>query len=212
MALTKTSICNFAVARVGSAPIDDVDLDAAAGVKSAIACLNAFDQVVKEVARAGRWNCLKMRCTLDQIQDTPEYGSAPEFQWAHSYWLPENCVRLLQVNGVECLNDGQSDFYEIEGRKLMTDATFAQVQYIACTDCYDDWDPMFTDCVVVLLASKIAFVIRQEGGLADALRNEYERVTLPRGRSRNGNEIHPRTRNIGQTSKFLQSRHRSTLG
>jgi hypothetical protein len=212
MALTQTGICNLALARIGSPALSDVDTDAEAGNKAALACLTAFDQVVKEVARAGRWNCLKKRTTLDQIQDTPEFGSAPEFQWAFSYWLPENCVRVIQVNGVDCMADGESDFYEVEGRKILTDAEIVELQYISIDDCYDNWDPMMVDCVVVLLASKISFEIRQDGGLGEALRNEYERVTLPRARSRNGNERHPRVRIPIGSSLFIRSRRSSTLG
>lgn len=212
MPLTKTGICNLALARIGAPTVEDVDTSAEAGNKGALACLTAFDQVVKEVARAGRWNCLKRRTTLDQIQDAPEFGPKPEFQWAFSYWLPENCVRVIQVNGVDCMADGQSDFYEIEGRKILTDAETVELQYISVNDCYNDWDPMMVDCVVVLLASKISFEIRQDSGLGDQLRAEYERVTLPRARSRNGNERHPRVRIPVASSLFLRSRRSSTLG
>lgn len=212
MPLTKTGICNFALSRIGSPRVDDVDTAAEAGNKAASACLDAFDQVVKEVARAGRWNCLKMRTTLDQVQDAPEFGSAPEFQWKYSYHLPENCVRMLQVNGVDCWAETEGDTYEIEGRLLLTDAEIAEVQYIAVDDCYDDWDPMFVDCVVVLLASKIAFEIRQDGSQSEALRTEYERITLPRARSRNGNERRPSVRIPIASSMFIRSRRSSTLG
>jgi hypothetical protein len=212
MPLTKTGICNLALARIGCPAVSDVDTSAEAGTKSALACLTAFDQVVKEVARAGRWNCLKKRTTLDQIQDAPTYGAPPEFQWDYSYELPENCVRVIQVNGVDCGADGESDFYEIEGRRLLTDAEIVELQYISIDDCYDSWDPMFVDCVVVLLASKISFEILQDGNRGDALRSEYERVTLPRARSRNGNERHPRLRIPIGSSLFLRSRRSSTLG
>lgn len=210
MAITQTDICNLAVARVGSELLTDVVADAASGVKAAQACLNAFDQVLKEVARAGRWNCLKTRATLDQLQDAPTFAPKPEFGWDFSYYLPMNCVRLIQLNGTFIETEARSQFFEIEGRLLLTNASFAQVQYIACKDCYDEWDPFLLDCVAVLLASKIAFALRQDGGVSDALRQEYERITLPRARSRNGNEIHERTMDPARTSSFVAARWRST--
>jgi len=212
MPITKTTLFNLALARVGSLPLDDADTDAANGVKSAIACNNAHDQTIKEVARAGRWNCLKDRAILDRIDDAPEYGPDPEFGWRYNFWLPANCVRLLQLNGTCIYNDGPSELFEIEGRKLLTNEAIARVQYIKADTCYDDWDPLFLDCIVVLLASKIAFELRQDADMASTLRNEYERVTLPRGRQKNGDERRRHLNDPSLLSSFVASRRFSTRG
>lgn len=211
MAITRTTICNLAIARVGSELITDLDTDVADNVKSAVACQNVFDHVLMEVARAGRWNCLKTRAILPKPDcGPPTFDQAPLFQWTYAYQLPENCVRLIQFNGEFVDTRIKSQFFEIERRKILTDAEVAEIQYIAACDNFNDWDPMLIECMVVLLASKIAFTLRQDGGVEQSLRTEYERITLPKARSRNGNEIHERARDPGRNSSFLSARWTST--
>ena len=157
MATSKLSLCNRALARVGQATaISDFDADVARGLKSAVACDLIFEDVLKEVARSGRWNCLKTRTTLISSYDTAyalyladnpgdtagaiAAGEAvsPAFGWSRSYTLPETCVRLIQLNGVDAFRDDLEDYFEIEGRTLLTDAETAEIQFI---EVQTEWAP-----------------------------------------------------------------------
>lgn len=333
MATSKTSLCNRALGRIGeSSQITDFTADLAAGMKGAIECERVFEGALKEVARSGAWNCLKKRTELTSYYTTAydlwiaEHpgdttgaitageAASPAFGWSRSYPLPDDCVRLVQLNGVAIYNDGPDDYFEIEGRTLMTDAEEAKIQYIAVetswgpfpvlvphetivtladlttvplfgaevlavwaeilqhpdyggvlisnggtpvttrelalppsggetlhdlaeinvqadvagaklvvrwedyapvtneADFYGRFDALLCDCIVVLLASMIAEPMRADSALGQSLRQEYERVTLPRGRQNNGNERHRALQSPAQTSAWVGARCNSTRG
>lgn len=203
MAVSKTDICNLALARVGALTIMDID---DADSKGARACKNAFESTVREVSRAGMWNPLKSRATLAELTATPEFG------WAHQFQLPTDFIRLFKLNGVDLNNDDPSDYFEIEGKLLLTDAETAEIQYIAFKDDPNQYDPLMVDAIVVLLASKISVPMRQDESLAANLRQEYERITLPRARKTDGNERKPRRYDPCSESRFVNSRYYSTNG
>jgi hypothetical protein len=179
--------------------IDDEDS------KSARVCLNAYEATVREVSRAGEWNCLKTRTTLARLT------AAPAFEWAYQFQLPTNFISLIELNGVEYKGEPQDD-WEIEGRLLLTDAETANVRYIAFVEDTGIWDSLFTNAVVVLLASRIAVPIRQDEGMASALLSEYERVALPKARMKDGNEQRKRRHDPCEGSRFLDARYFSTNG
>lgn len=203
MAVSTTDICNLALARVGAQSIMDID---DADSKGARACKNAFEATVREVSRARPWNALKARAALAEL------STAPAFGWAKQFQLPTDFIRLLKLNGVDVTNDDPGDFFEIEGKQLLTDADTADIQYIAYKDDPNAYDPLMVDCVVVLLASKIAVPMRQDEAMAANLRQEYERVTLPRAGKTDGNERKGRRYDPCSESRFIAARRSSTNG
>lgn len=203
MAVSKTDICNLALARVGALSIMDID---DADSKGARACKNAFEATVREVSRAHIWNCVSDRATLAALTEAPAFGFAKQYQ------LPTNFIRLAKLNGVDCNDDEPGDYYKIEGKRLLTDEDTAKIQYVAYVADPNQYDPLMVDCVVVLLASKIAVPMRQDEAMASNLRTEYERVTLPRARKTDGNEKKSRRYDPRSESRFIAARRRSTNG
>jgi hypothetical protein len=202
MALSQTEICNQALARVGAQRIMDInDADS----KSARVCLNAFEATVREVAAAGDWKCLKKRATFNKL------ATPPAFEWAFQYQLPADFISLVELNGVD-YHGQPSDEWDIEGRVLLTDAETAQARYIAYVEDTTVWDPLFTDAVVVLLASKIAVPIRQDEGMAAQLKEEFLRSALPKARTKNGNNRRRMRFDPCAESRFLRARYNSTNG
>lgn len=202
MALSKTDICNQALARVGGKTIMDIDDDEA---KNARVCKNVFEAVVREVGRQADWNCLKARSELGQL------STAPAFGWDYQYQLPSDFLRLTHLNGIEYHGQVQ-DEYEIEGTVLLTDAESAKVQYIKYSEDTPKWDALFTNAVVVLLASRIAVPLRQDENMAQALLTEYERIALPQARKTDANERKLRRYDPCSESRFIASRYKSTNG
>jgi len=202
MALSQTQVCNLALGRVGAQSIMSIDDEDSKGAR---VCLNAYEATVREVSRAGEWNCLKKRATLARLT------AAPAFEWAYQFQLPVDFISLTELNGVEYKDEPQ-DNWEIEGRLLLTDAEIAQVRYISYVEDTGIWDSLFTNAVVVLLASKIAVPIRQDEGMASALLSEYERVALPKARMKDGNEQRKRRHLPTEGSRFIESRYYSTNG
>ena len=203
MAVSKTDICNLALARVGAQTIMDID---DADSKGARACKNAFESTVREVSRAGIWNTLKARASLAEL------STAPAFGWTKQFQLPTDFIRLFKLNGVDLDNDEPGEYFEIEGKVLLTDADTADIQYIAYKDDPNAYDPLMVDAIVVLLASKIAVPMRQDEAMATSLRAEFERVTLPRARKTDGNEKKSRRYDPASESRFVNSRYNSTNG
>lgn len=202
MSLSQTQICNQALGRIGAQRIMDInDADS----KSARVCLNSFEATVREVAAAGDWKCLKKRAALNKLVATPA------FEWAFQYQLPADFVSLVQLNGVD-YHGQPSDEWDIEGRVLLTDAEEAKAVYIAYLEDTTGWDALFTDAVVVLLASKIAISIRQDEGLAQALKEEFWRSALPKARTKNGNNRRRLRYDPCSESRFLSARFNSTNG
>jgi hypothetical protein len=202
MALTITDICNQALGRVGAPHVMDID---DANNKSARVCKNTFEIAVREVARAGDWNCLKDRIELGRLTE------APVFEWAYQFQLPANFISLVELNGFPVTGTMGED-WEIEGNKLLTDAETAKVRFIGYNEKTHEWDPLFVNAVVVLLASKIALPIRQDDSLAQALLTEYQRVSLPQARMKDGNERKKKPNAPWENSRFVRSRRYSTNG
>lgn len=96
MAVSKTDICNLALARVGAQTIMDID---DADSKGARACKNAFESTIREVSRCAIWNTLKARAALAEL------STAPAFGWAKQFQLPTDFIRLFKLNGVDLDND-----------------------------------------------------------------------------------------------------------
>jgi hypothetical protein len=202
MALTKTNICNQALGRVGSPHVLDIE---DVNSKSARVCKETFELAVREVARAGEWNCLKKREALSRLTE------APAFEWAYQFQLPINFISLVELNGVE-VTGSLGETWEIEGDKLLTDAEEAKVRFIGYDEETHKWDALFVNAVVVLLASKIALPIRQDDALAQALLSEYQRVSLPQARMKDGNERKKKRFAPWEDSRFVQARRYSTNG
>jgi hypothetical protein len=203
MAVSKTDICNNAIGRIGAQRIMSIDDQDS---KSARICKNAYEMTLREVLRLGVWNFAKDRATLAELSTTPAFG------WAKQFQLPTDYIRLLKLNGVDVNNDGTGDFFEIEGRKLLTDADAAQIQYIKFVDDPNQYDALFVEALVVLLASKIAVPIRQDEPLAQSLTAEFLRIKLPTARKTDANEKKGRRYDPASESRFVNARYVSTNG
>lgn len=203
MALSKTDIANQALGKIGAQRIMDLDDQDS---KSARICKNAFEATIREVGRAADWNCLKDRDTIGRLTTVPKFG------WDYQYQLPATFLRMLKLNGTAADND-PGDEFEVEGRKLLTDSEEANITFIAYKEDTNDYDALFTNAVVVLLASKIAVSLRQDGGeMAQALLSEYQRVALPQARTKDGAERKRRRYDPASESRFVASRRFSTNG
>lgn len=200
---TKTDIANQALARVGVKnaimSLDDED-----SVPAQIARL-FFDDTVKEVGRSADWQCLKDRATLGQL------AAAPAFGWDHQYQLPSDFLRLIKLNGVEYRGQPSED-HELEGRVLLTDADEANIEYVAYKEDTDDYDSLFIQALVVLLAAKMAVPLRQDEALATRLMGEYTSFTLPRARVKSNAEKRAKRFDPTAESNFTNSRFNSTNG
>jgi hypothetical protein len=201
MAVSKTDICNNAIGRIGAQRIMDIDDQDS---KSARICKNAYEINLRELLRLAPWNFAKDRGQLAELTTPPAFG------WAKQFQLPTDFIRLVQFNDLEAWQDDPSDFFEIEGRKLMTDEETARIEYIKFVDDPNQYDALFTKALVVLLASEIAVPIRQDETLAGKLLAEFTQLKLPSARKTDANEKKRRRYDAARESDFVNSRYRGT--
>lgn len=202
MALSITDIANQALGRVGSPSIMSLD---DADAKGARECKRVFEATVKECGRSAPWSCLQERAELARLT------VAPAFEWEYQFQLPTDFLGLVQLNGYD-VNDLTPDDYEIEGRVLLTDDAEALIKYTAYKPETGDYDSLFINALVVLLASKIAVPLRQDEQMAANFLLEYERVILPRARQKNAGPSKRRRYDPADGSRWNASRRFSTNG
>jgi len=203
MPLSQTDIANQALVRIGERVIMDINDSTAVTARK---CKVVFEQSVREIGASHAWNGLKDRATLALL------ATAPAFGWDCQYQLPTNYLRLVKLNGVDVNNDEPGDFCEIEGTKLLTDETTAQIQYVKYSADTALYAPLFIKALVTLLASKLALTIRQDEAMASNLLGTYEQVDLPKARMKDSSEGKRRRYNPASESRFVAARRFSTNG
>jgi hypothetical protein len=176
--MNTVTVCNAALARLGEAKINAIDESSAA----ARACNLNFPLAVDEVLRAHWWNFATARDTLSRV------AAAPAFGFAYQFALPQDCLRVLEVNGVSGTGDPGAQ-WQIESGRLLTDDATVEARFIRRIEDLNLFDSLALEALIVLLASKIAPAI-QGGSTAKAseLKEEYHRVITPQARRVDGNE------------------------
>jgi hypothetical protein len=179
MAASETTICNQALGKLGARRVIDLDEES----NEARACRLHYAETRDEVLRHHRWNFAIHRETLSQLATPPVFG------WAFQYQLPEDCLRLFELNGWDVAR--RPGFWEIEGRVLLTNEGEAQVRYISrVTDC-NKFDALFIEALALKLASKIARPINGSAEMSGEFLTEYEKVTGGRARRTDAFEGRP---------------------
>ena len=174
MPTTSVEICNLALAHLGEAPITALDTSTAASR----ACVATYEPVRDEVLRSHRWNFAAKRAALTQ-------GTTPAFGWGYSYTLPNDCLRVWQVNGAA---EGESKDWVIEGRAILSDADTCTLLYGARVTDVSLWDALFVQALGLRLAMQLSEIIRGTTGKTAELQAQYERVTAPLARRIDANE------------------------
>lgn len=195
MAATETEICNLALGHLGEAPIASLAEDTAAGR----ACALYYEQTRDAVLRSHRWNFAAARVAIDAEDEAPAFG------WAKAYALPEDCLRVLEVNGSEA-GDWISDEFAVEGRMILTDATTLNLVYVAKVEDVTLFDPLFVEALAIKLAIALSETIRGTTGKAADLATMYEQKTAPLARRVDANEGRRRKGILPMNSLAIRAR------
>ena len=201
MAVSPTDIANLALGHIGAPPIMDLD---DRDNKSAREVKRVFDSSIAAVGRMHTWNCLKQRTQAAQLTIKPIFG------WAEQYQLPSDYLKMVSLNDKD--REDFSDLWEIEGDKLLTDETEANIRYIAHLTNTVLYDPNFVDCVAMFIAQRIATPIRQDRTKAAELKQEFFERILPDARKTDANEQRQGPINTTAGSGYIKSRRISTAG
>lgn len=186
---TGVSICSNALLMLGAQTINDfadqLNLDRAK------LCANLYPTVRDDMLRSHPWNCAIKRAVL-----APD-AVAPAFGYTHSFELPADFMRVLEVG----TNGSQID-YLIEGRTIQADTTVLELRYVFRNEVENTWDAHLVKLVTLAMAAALAYPVTQSSALQQSFEQKLE-MTLKRARAVDGQEDPPQT--LGD-ERLLQAR------
>lgn len=142
-AVSETAICNLAGSTLDEVPLASINDDTVWGRF----CARNYAQVRDEVIRSHPWSCLVTRAALSADI------SAPAFGWAYQYTLPTDCLRLLPLRNSDGYWNGQPMRYELESRKILTDAAAPlYIRYVRGDNDTTKFDPHLVRVIAQSLA------------------------------------------------------------
>jgi tryptophan-rich sensory protein len=163
--LNATEIVNSALALLGVSPISALTDES---VQAQMAD-RLYEQTRDAVLAERNWPFALKRATLTRT------ATAAGSEWASSFTLPADNLRLVQINKEEV--DTVQHKYSVEGNKLLTDATTMEVCYVAKTTDTTLYTPVFVEALVFKLASKMVapLVPNASSSLLSTLITSYEK-------------------------------------
>ncbi len=150
-------ICNSALAAVGSKAIVSLSDNS----ERARILQTTYNSDRLSLLRMHPWNFATKQATLPLLD-----GVTP-FEFTYAYELPADCLRLIRV--YQALSR-----YEVLGRAVYTNDSQMRVYYVSDVTDSSQFDTVFVECLVLKIASDIAYSITQNLTLADQLTKEYE--------------------------------------
>ena len=161
MAESSTSICNQALARMGSKRINDF-ADDSDKKPEAVYCRLFFDQTRRALLKDHYWPFAKARVKLSADTEW-DIDTDNDFGHTFAYHLPSDFLRLVLFYNGSDHPDGRTFYsYEIEGKRLLTGETAVFLKYIKNVTDVGAWDPLFVEVMILLLASKLVMPLAQE--------------------------------------------------
>lgn len=144
-----------------------------------------YADTVDSCLRAHPWNCAVTRKSLAKLTADPVYG------WDAQFTLPSDpyCLRVLALNDDEECGDA-GDYFKVEGRKLLTNATTADIKFIKRVTDPNDYDALLKAAIVAKLAEGMAYSITGSLSVAVAMAQKYESV-IREARTVDGQEGSP---------------------
>lgn len=166
--VTKLSICNMALTRVGSDKLTQAQLSADS-IRAAQLVNAHYENCRDTLLRAHPWNWAVKRAVL---VDT---GEAPEFEFAYAFGLPEDFLKIIRTDSE---SEGINAEYRIENqndvRVLITDEGSCEIEYIAQIDDTSLFDPLFVDILAQRLAAEICPALTDNANMTSTLWEVYQ--------------------------------------
>ncbi|MES2973272.1 MAG: hypothetical protein V4757_06670 [Pseudomonadota bacterium] len=147
----KLEIINVALGRIGANDIISLD-EGTTEQKLAIAF---YETSRKALLREHTWNFAVADVELARL------ASYTPFQFAYTYQLPADCLRLIEV--YDCID------YRRQGSTVLSDETSCKVRYVKDVEDSSQWDASFTDVFSYRLAADMAYPLTKSQSVADSL-------------------------------------------
>lgn len=186
--MSATEICNMSLGRIGAKRINDIE-DATDTKPEAIQCRLHYEQTRDALLRSNWWAFASDRESL-----TAE-STAPDFEWDSQFPLPSDFLAMKAIyedNNTARRISLQS--YAIEGNKILSNESSMRIRYVKRVTDTSQFDPLFTEVLVLMLAIKLVMPLSQDKVLYRDLKEELKPLMLKvRTHSRQESETIGRT-------------------
>lgn len=152
------SIVNAALIHLGEEPITSLEDD----LKAARLANSLFTRVRDIVLEDHTWSDARGLASLALLTSTPTWG------WANQFQLPTDFLRLVRT-------DCPEDNWQIHGRKLLTDASAVNIEYVKRITDPNDMSTMLKEAISARLAAELSLPITRDGARQTAMWQLYER-------------------------------------
>jgi len=185
--MNKLEICNSAIIRLGSSPIDSLDDNN----KRAKLCKIEYPRVKKELLANHPWRFALKREVLSDDNGPDEFGV-----WGNSFDLPFDYIRSYRVGnsgnstGIvffdDCRGGPEASRYTIEGNILFANTTSIDLNYMADVD-EDAFRSYFDEVIILKIALDLSYNLIQSNDTTARLQAQYDDA-LRNARSYNAQE------------------------
>jgi hypothetical protein len=179
---------NFALGQIGAERVTAID----DGSINADYCKDFYPPLRQSLLRSHHWNFAEHRAAL------AAEVAIPLFEYAFSYPLPSDCLKLKEYNGsaldTSVLPDGilVTRFFKIEGRKLFSNDGQVNIVYVRDVTDPNQWDALFYMVITTWLSGLLAGAITKDMRRRDALIKEAVNLFLPIASAVDGQEMEVR--------------------
>ena len=141
MSISKVSLCNMALSRVGEQEIESLD----GFGKNEQVCNLIYHEVLEQVLAMHNWNCAKFR------KELAENVTIPVFGWGHAFKLPVDpkCLKVLYL-------EEKVDF-NVEGMNLVTNSETATIAFTGWVEHPNELDSMLRKVFYLSMAVEMAY-------------------------------------------------------
>ena len=151
------NICNSALNLIGASTISALTED----TKNARLCNQRYEPVRNRVFRSHNWNCLIKRVQL------AANSTDPVVEYAKSYALPSDCLRVLKIHNGTTDSIASDLDYKIEGKNIVTDQTTVYLVYIALDEDPNNYDTYLREAISHQLAADLCYAITNNATLSN---------------------------------------------
>jgi hypothetical protein len=166
MASSEAEICSDALVLIGAKPITALTEN----TREARLCARLYPKTLQEVLRMAPWACARKEQQLNQ-DDPP----STLFTFTYSYQLPIDCIRVWGTD-LDKVWGGSGWTWQIQGRKLVTDATTIKILYVHRITDVLLFDTLLEKALAYDLASKLAYPISQMRDIQDTFDKMRQRA------------------------------------
>ncbi len=176
MSVSKTSICNKALRKLGAKALMNVDTD---NTRESNLCKQSYDTTLQEVLRMHNWNFAIFRQSL--VLDA---SNSPIYEYSNRFILPTIpiFIRLLTVQSDSLLDNNIINF-RLENNFILTNEASINIKFIGKETNPNKYDALFIDCLASKIAYEIGYSISSdETRLARIKQDFIESLSLARER------------------------------